>query len=205
MSEANKIIKRFTDMIISFRSVSIFSEDAQYKYHFLNEYMPELYRKHSLENYTNCIFCTCLVRSHCHSHCFKCGVGTYIKCSPALPGAVYKEPAQSDDEEIMTVPWYYRKTCYHFKRLPQRRYFKNIYPLLSSIGIYNLEILEGLEKGLSAGVKPCHVCASIDYELYQKCSRQGDFNSSTPCHKITEKLKAVYENQASNSRMTGKA
>jgi hypothetical protein len=79
--------------------------------------------------------------------------------------------------------------------LPQANYFKNLHVPLSSIGIYNFEIFEGLEKGLSNGEKPCHVCASIDYGFYKNCIGQGDFDIHTPCHKIIKELSSIYQNQ----------
>lgn len=189
------LLKRLVRSLISFSPLRILTEDAQYKWHFLKEYLPDLYRRHTSEEYASCIFCANLVHSRCHSNCLKCSVGTYIRCSPSLPGAIYKENTYPDEAESMSVPWYYRKPCYHFKRLPLAQYHRNIYSLLSSVGIYHFEILEGLESGLCSDAKPCHICASVNYELYRKCSGQEDFEENTPCLRIKSELKEIYESQ----------
>lgn len=192
------MIKKLTNVIASLRTSCVLSEDSVYKWHFRRDYMPDLYRQHTSELYANCIFCVNLVRSGCHRHCLKCGIGTYIHCSPPLPGILYYETRHPYIVDSLTVPWYYKETCSSFKRLPPNHYFRNLHVALSSIDIYNFEVLEGLEKGLSSGEKPCHICASMDYELYRKCSGQGDFDVSTPCHKITKELSAIYQKQASS-------
>lgn len=189
------LLKRLFRAVSSFSPVSLLSDDAQYKWHFIKEYMPELYQKHTSEEYASCIFCANLVRSRCHSNCLKCSAGTYIRCGPSMPGVICKESTYPDDAESMPVPWYYKKPCYHFIRLPQTRYHKNIYSMLSPAGIFHFEILEGLETGLCSDKKPCHICASVNYNLYRECSGQEDFEENTPCHRIKSELKDIYESQ----------
>lgn len=186
-------IKKLTNTLLAFKPDSILSEDMRYRRYFLKEYLPQLYNQHTNKHYANCIFCANLVKASCHKYCFKCSAGTYIRCSPALPGAIYKEPLYPQEPGGQYIPWYYRKTCYHFRRLDPDKYRKNICSMLSPIGIYNMEILEGLEKGLCSGERPCHICSSVNYELYRDCLRQRGFNASSPCHKIKDKLKKVYE------------
>lgn len=188
-------LKRLVKSLLSFSPISILSEDTQYKWHFLKEYLPDLYRRHTSEEYASCIFCANLVRSRCHSNCLKCSVGTYIRCSPPLPGVIYKESTYPGEAESLPVPWYYRKPCYHFKRLPLAQYHRNIFSFLSPVAIFHFEIIEGLESGLCLDSKPCHICASVNYELYRKCSGQGDFEENTPCHRIKAELKNIYESQ----------
>lgn len=191
------LLRRFFKTIASIGIICAISEDTVYKWHFVQDYMPELYKQHTSKLYANCVFCANLVRSCCHRHCLKCSIGTYIHCNPLLPGILYYEAKHPYSMDRLTVPWYYREACSSFMRLPQNHYFKNLHVAFSSIDIYNFEVLEGLEKGLSAGEKPCHVCASMDFALYRKCSGQGDFDVSTPCHKITEELSAIYQKQDS--------
>lgn len=190
------MIKRFTSAITSFGSICVLSEDTVYKRHFIRDYMPELYKQHTSELYINCVFCANLVRYGCHRNCLKCSTGTYIHCSPPLPGILYYNTRHPYIIDNLSVPWYFRETCSSFSRLSPNQYFRNLHAAFSSIDIYNFEALEGLEKGLSAGEKPCHICASIDYELYRKCSGQGDFDIFTPCHKITTELSTIYQNQS---------
>lgn len=191
------MIKSIMKTMASIGSICVFSEDTVYKWHIIRDYMPKLYKLHTSELYANCVFCANLVRAGCHRHCLKCSSGTYIHCSPLLPGILYYETSYPYSMNSLTVPWYYMETCSSFKRLPSNNYLKNFKVALSSIGIYNFEVLEGLGKGLSAGEKPCHVCASIDYELYKKCSCQEDFDTCTPCHKIVTELANIYQKPAS--------
>ncbi|MGE5613672.1 MAG: hypothetical protein ACM3XR_04640 [Bacillota bacterium] len=189
-------IKNFFSALSSL-SVGLMPEDVRYKWHFIRYYMPWLYRRHSTENNVNCLFCANLVRSRCHKHCLKCVVGTYIKCGPSLPGAVYKMPTYLDETEYNVVPWFYRKPCGNFRRLPMHFYLKNIYPFLGMAGTCNLEILEGLSEGLLSGMRPCHVCASVDYGLYKKCSSEECFDENTRCGKISSEIGTYYRKAAS--------
>lgn len=186
-------IRTLRSTLTKFNPASVLSDDWRYKRYFVKEYQPQLYQQHTKKHFANCIFCANLAKSSCHKYCFKCAVGTYIRCSPVLPGAIYKEPLYPLESESLVTPWYYRKPCYHFRRLALDKYCKNIYSLFSSIGIYNMEILEGLEKGLCSGQKPCHICSSVNYELYRECLNQRGFNTSTACHIIKDKLKMAYE------------
>ncbi len=190
------MIKGFIKTIKPMGIICMVSEDTIYKWHFIRDYMPELYKRHTSELNANCIFCANLVRSGCHRHCLKCSIGTYIHCSPQLPGILYYEARHPYIIDRPAVPWYYKETCGSFRRLPQKHYFRNLHVLLSPIHIYNFEVLEGLENGLTSGKKPCHVCASMDYGLYRKCSGQEDFDVSTPCRKIISELRAIYHRQA---------
>jgi len=190
-----QIINNASKIITSASLNYILSEDMYYKWHFVRDYMPNLYRKHISELYLNCVFCSHLVQHACSGYSHKCSIGTYIHSGPLLPGILYKNGQNLYNADIPIVPWYYREPCSNFKRLPSKHYFKN-FNILSSIGIYNLEALEGLEKGLSMGEKPCHICASLDYELYSKCTEQEHFNRFTPCYKIKSQLLTFYQAQS---------
>lgn len=181
------------NVMATFSLGKILSEDAHYKRYFLKKYLPDLYRQHTNKHYANCVFCANLVKTGCHKYCLKCSIGTYVRCSPALPGAIFIESVYPYELERLPIPWYYRKTCYHFRRLKPDKYQKNFYTALSPIGIYNMETLEGLEKGLCSGEKPCHICSSVDYQLYRECIAQRGFDASSPCHIIKGKLKQTYE------------
>ena len=187
------VFRKFIHAIASLGDICILSEDAIYKKSFIREYMPELYKQHTSELYMNCIFCANLVRSKCHRNCLKCCQGTYIHCSPLLPGLLHFDTRRAFSIDNLAVPWYYKETCSSFNRLPAQHYFKNLHEAFSSNEICNFEVLEGLEKGFSSGEKPCHICASVDYELYKKCSRQGDFDAFSPCHRIKDELGSFYE------------
>ncbi len=191
----SSITKKFGTAVESMRNFCLFSEDTVYKHHFISEYMPLLYRKHTSLMVSNCVFCNQLVKSGCHKQCFKCAIGNYPHCSPLLPGLLDCESIYPYNGAALKVPWYYMQPCGNFGRLPQENYFRNITIWFSSSTIFNFEVLESLENGLLSGEKPCHVCASIDYGIYKKCTGQEDFHAFSPCHKIVNELAEYYQNQ----------
>ena len=199
LSGMQPLYKKLVKMVASIGNICLVSEDMLYKWHFIRYDMPLLYRNHTSCLYTNCAFCANLVRSGCHKHCLKCGAGTYIHCSPLLPGLLNAEAVRPCSTDCLTIPWYYRETCSNFKRLSLNNYLKNFKTVFSPNGIYHFEVLEGLEKGLSAGERPCHVCASVDYEIYRSCSSQSSFDIKAPCGKIAGELASYYKKQSGDS------
>jgi len=195
------IYKKLIQSVSALGSFCILSEDTVYKKIFIRDFMPELYKQHTSGLYMNCVFCANLVRSKCHSNCLKCCQGTYIHCSSLLPGLLDFDTRHHYCMDILTLPWYYRETCSSFERLPPRNYFRNLFVAFSSNEIYNFEVLEGLEKGLSAEERPCHICASVDYELYKKCCGQGDFDLFTPCSKIIGELGSYYHEHSADCQI----
>jgi hypothetical protein len=181
------------------KAPSVIPEDVAYKWSFINKYMPALYEQHTRELYSNCVFCSNLVRSDCHKYCLKCSSGTYIHCAPALPTIISESTVyQNTSTEKIVRPWFYRETCSKFSRLPKSKYFKNLYSPLSAISIYNYEALEGLEQGLLSGKRPCHICASLDYEIYRACLMQEDFNVTSKCTKISSAINSFYQDKPSS-------
>lgn len=194
----SSIAKKFCTAAEFIRNICLFSEDTIYKHHFINEYMPLLYKKHTAAKVSNCVFCNQLVKSGCHKQCFKCAIGNYQHCSSLLPGLLNCDSIYPYKGDALKVPWYYTKTCSSFSRLPQENYFRNLNTWFSSSAIFNFEVLESLEKGLLSGEKPCHVCASTDYGIYKNCTGQGDFHVCSPCHKIVDELAEYYRDQNQN-------
>ncbi len=190
-AKAGKALKR----LLSFRFSDLLSEDMKYQLHFFRNYLPELYRRHVKRYHKNCLFCSRLIKSGCHRYCLKCGAGTYIKCCPPLPGLLYAVPVDTDEGDGLPVPWYFKKTCPGFKRLPLYLYWRNMYSVFHSIALSNYETLEGLERGLSSGTRPCHICATVDYGLYRRCTGRPDFDAKAPCTRIARELKKIYMSQ----------
>lgn len=181
------------------KAPSVIPEDIAYKWSFINKCMPALYEQHTRELYSNCIFCSNLVKGDCHKYCLKCSKGTYMHCAPALPTIISGSIThRSTCIEKITRPWFYRETCSKFSRLSKSKYFKNLYSPLSTISIYNYEALEGLEKGLLSDKRPCHICASLDYEIYRTCLMQDDFNVTSKCTKISSVLNSFYQDKPSS-------
>lgn len=187
--------RRAFKMILSFRPGHILSEDAKYRFYFHTKFLPELYREHVRSNIANCVFCSHLVKSGCHKYCLKCSAGTYIKCYPPMPGLLYKGSIETDEGDDLPIPWYFKRVCSQFSRLPQGLYFRNLYSVFPSIALNNYEALESVEKGLLSGSKPCYICASVDYNLYKSCLKRNDFDTCTACHRIKHELKKIYIGQ----------
>lgn len=176
----------------SIKRLHLRNEDSVYKWHFTRKFRPALYKSHLSELEINCAFCENLVRSSCHKHCMKCRVGTYIYCSPILPGMTYYDNSRSEGHSRESVPWYYKSTCQNFKRLRYRSYFRNFIIRMSSFTIDNFEVLEGLACGLSSGEKPCRICACVDYDIYKACSAHKGFDKTTPCDRIATLMSTRY-------------
>lgn len=188
-------VKKAWKTVLSFRPDFFLSADFKYRIYFYGKFLPGLYREHVKNNTANCVFCSHLVKSGCHRYCLKCSAGTYIKCYPPMPGLLYRESIQTDDKDELPIPWYFKRVCSQFSRLPKGLYFRNLYSLFPSIAISNYEVLESIEKGLLSGSKPCYICASVDYELYKSCTKRADYDTCTACHRIRHELKRLYISQ----------
>lgn len=179
-------------LVSSVKGLNLRNEDSAYKWEFTRRFMPALYKTHVSEMDMNCAFCENLVRTSCHKYCLKCRVGTYVHCSPLLPGMTYYDTARPGSSGGEPVPWYYKNTCSKFKRLDKKNYFRNFIIPMSSYTIDNFEVLEGLSRGISSGEKPCRVCACVDYEIYKACSGYKGFDKTTPCERIAALMATRY-------------
>lgn len=189
------VLRKFPGIIGAIGNIKIFSDDTVYRWIFIKKYVPDLYNRHTRSRYANCVFCSNLKRSGFRGNLYKCSAGTYIHGSPLLPGSLCTGECYLPGPEVPGIPWYYKKTCGSFTRLPRSNYLRNFGFALSSEGIYNFEVLEGLEKGLSGGERPCHVCASADYGIYKACSSRKNFNKYSPCRDIAGVLSDFYRRQ----------
>ncbi len=196
-------VKKAIKQFLSFKPSNLLSDDIKYSIYFHRSFTPELYRRHVSTGNSNCIFCRNLVKSEYHKYCLICSKGAYNKCYLPLPSLLYEDLVTSDNEDMLQKPWYFMKTCSNFERLPKKQYLRNLHFPFSQITIQNYEALEGLENGISSGTKPCYICASIDYELYKRCKRQGNFDTCSPCHIVKNELMYTYENHQSYIRPVG--
>jgi hypothetical protein len=187
----------------SFMSAKLLPEDIKYNIYFHRSFIPGLYKRHSAVKNTNCLFCRHLIKSEYHRYCLICSKGTYDNCFLPLPDMLFEGFVSPDSEYGLQKPWYFMKTCSSFERLPKKQYSRNLYFPFSSITIHNKETLEGLENGIVYGIRPCHICASADYDLYRKCTRQGDYDIYSPCPSIRRELEYVYEGLVSTIRPAG--
>jgi hypothetical protein len=105
---------------------------------------------------------------------------------------MYYDKNNPDESDHHIVPWLYKKTCKSFNRLDLKNYLRNFKVPFSWLTVYNYEILEGLIYGISAKERPCHICATIDYSIYKKCSDREDFDKNSPCQKIGNLVESIY-------------
>ena len=161
------------------------NDDFIFERNFKTSFMPSLYDVHSVEQTANCIFCSRLTLCSCHKHCLKCSKGTYLRCSPLLPGILCYENTKADSPE-QPLPWLYKEPCSHFDRLARGKYYKNLLSPVSWVKLYNFEVLEGISNGQVDGIKPCHICACVDYEIYKDCVKTGKVCTDSPCFRIAE-------------------
>ena len=189
----NSIRCKTTAFLEKAKNINLISEDYLYKRNFIKKQLPVIYENHIKNGYLSCAFCTNLTRSHCHSHCLKCSAGTYIRCSPLLPGLMYNDRRNPGEPDNITVPWLYKNTCGKFSRLGSKQYLRNFKIPFSWETIYNYEILEGLTSGYSVKERPCFICATIDYAIYRKCLDMEGFDRYTPCSRISSVVKEAYK------------
>lgn len=196
-------VRKVIRALVSFKPKDLLSEDIRYNIYFRRSFIPELYSRHTASKKANCLFCSNLTKSVYNRYCLICSKGTYDNCYLPLPDILYEGFASPESNNVMLKPWYFMKTCSCFERLPERQYSRNLRFPFSSITIHNQEALEGLENGLLSGSRPCYICASVDYDVYKRCRRQGDFDISSPCPCIKRELDYTYENRRSAIRPAG--
>ena len=86
-------------------------------------------------------------------------------------------------------------TCANFQRLEKHDYLRHLVKEKLDIVINNLEILEGLFFGISNGNKPCDVCASVDMNIFDRCSKNNNqfAQDKSPCPNIYQSIQNAYE------------
>jgi|LSQX01.1.fsa_nt_gb hypothetical protein len=197
------IAKKVVNALMSIKPGDLLSEDIKYRFYFYQSFIPNLYQKHITDCSSNCLFCCHLTKSRYHRSCLICTKGTYDKCYFPFPDVLLEDSTSTNNEGILPKPWYFMKTCDSFERLEKNMYYRNLHFPFSSITIRNYETLEGLENGFLSNIRPCYICASVDYDLYKRCKRQGDCDICIPCLKIEEMLSDAYDRQPSSIRTAG--
>ncbi|MDP4094230.1 MAG: hypothetical protein Q8920_12820 [Bacillota bacterium] len=152
---------------------------------------PKIYQMHLNEYLISCAFCSHLSKSSCHEYCFKCSKGVYLDCSFLLPGTFSFSSAYFDNSDDHQ-PWIFKTPCSNFERLPENKYFRNFSTLSKSKTAANYEALEGIFTGLSRGKRPCHICASVNMEIYDNCSCSSASAETNPCDRIIDQISARY-------------
>lgn len=175
------------------RNFSILSDDTCYRKHFNKITKPEIYRKHSFEHFVCCAFCRNLERSRCHEFCFSCSIGTYRECGPLTPGTFEFTGSYVDMPENELKPWIFRTPCAQFERLDSRKYFRNFTSNDLSVTTACYEAAEGIFCGISHGKRPCHICASVNLDIYNSCIRNGKVEENTPCNRIITEISSHYK------------
>jgi len=90
------------------------------------------------------------------------------------------------------IPWIFKLPCPVFKRLDTKNYFRNFNSLKKGITVANYEVLEGLFLGKSGGKRPCHICASADINIYNKCRENKRIDKAKPCSRIIYEISKTY-------------
>jgi hypothetical protein len=170
------------------------NNDTQYYKFFLNTIGPRIFEIHSSQYFVCCAFCTKLLKSNCHEYCYSCSKNVYGECSSILPESfsfVGYNYNRVDSEDF--VPWIFKTPCTAFVKLPQSKYFKNFIVSDNSITIGNFEALEGVFMGLCRGKRPCHICASVNNEVFSNCSQQERIIENVPCNKFLNQISLKYK------------
>ncbi len=175
------------------RLSDILSDDVAYKRGFLATTGRRIYQMHINSYYVSCAFCLHLGRSSCHKHCFICRKGTYKECGPLLPGTFEFYGFFSDESDTDITPWVLKTPCTGFERLPLKKYFRNFKSFRSSVTAANYETVEGLFMGISRGKRPCHICASVNIDIYKECSLKGECAKKHSCSRIIREISNKYQ------------
>jgi len=171
----------------------IFYEDENYKKSFENKIGLTFYRLHIVSNYVSCAFCSNLIKSGCHNYCFTCHKGIYKNCSNLLPGTFSFVNDFYDSLDNNIKPWLFKTPCTYFERSFKSEYYKNFTSNESSITTANFEALEGLFAGTNNGKRPCHICASVNMDIYKQCSKEEKVSVNSPCVEIMQNMIIEYK------------
>lgn len=166
--------------------------DKKYRDKMAAIFLPVLYTRHVEFNYTSCAFCRWLKKAPCHINCFICAKDKYDSCERLLPGIFANSASRLRLSEGKGIPWLFRAPCESFSRLSKSRYLQNFSYGDFNTKIWNLEIVEGLFCGLSNGNTPCHICAAVDKDIFNKCSLEKRVYEFETCSKILRGLYAWY-------------
>lgn len=177
---------------ILLKKLNIVSDDNIYIRYFENKIASKLHRMHLKSDYISCIFCRHLSRSNCHEYCFICTKNTYTECSCLLPGTLSFNDSYFSVSGHKIIPWIFRTPCTYFERLDENKYFKNFVSRNSFITAENFEVLEGLFTGFTHRKRPCHICASVNINIYNKCAKNGEIIKHKPCPSILEAISSEY-------------
>ncbi|MCX7843512.1 MAG: hypothetical protein N2489_10670 [Clostridia bacterium] len=173
--------------------LNFISDDRAYINHFNKAIGPQVYHQHLDENFICCAFCIHLQKSSCHEYCFSCGKNIYDQCSTLLPGTFSFIGSHFDALENHNAPWIFKTPCTAFERLSEKKYYRNFNSYAQSITVANYEALEGIFTGISRGKSPCHICASVNIDIYNNCVK-GEKNSENEyCSEIIEQIADKYK------------
>jgi len=170
----------------------IFTDDKQYRKYFEKNAGHRIYTTHLNSYRVCCSFCRNLKKSQCHEYCFSCSKGTYNECSPLLPGTFSFSGAYFDSVEKEYVPWIFKTPCAGFERLNHKKYYRNFVSLKQSVTVANYEVLEGLFTGICREKRPCHICASVNISIFNKCAGVEKNIKNRPCDKIIDEIAKKY-------------
>lgn len=170
----------------------IIDDDIEYKKTFESSISPIIQSEHQKCNLSFCAFCVNLKKSACHKYCFSCSKSFFSECGLLLPGTFPFMTNYLDSEGNETMPWTLIPGCNYFEQLDNQHYFDNFVSIDDAITIAFYEAVEGLYLGISRGKRPCHICASINLEIYNSCYKSENFNYDNPCTKVLENVMKYY-------------
>ena len=173
--------------------VGFFYDDSKYKKYFDQKIGPHISQMHHNNYFTSCAFCTHLQKSSCHEFCFSCSKKTYTECSLLLPGTFSFTDHYFDSAGNDLTPWVFKTPCTNFECLNSKRYFKHFISSEQSITVANFEALEGIFLGISRGKRPCHICASVNIGIFNKCSESDKIETNKSCPRIIDEISKKYQ------------
>jgi hypothetical protein len=91
----------------------------------------------------------------------------------------------------------------NLERLDSRKYFRNFTSNDLSVTTACYEAAEGIFRGISHGKRPCHICASVNLDIYNSCIRNGKAGENTPCNRIIAEISSHYKTSSAAAGYSG--
>lgn len=176
------------------KKTGLISLDFIYRLYYMAIFGTKIFYRHKISSYRSCAFCKHLVFDKCISK-YICKHGEYEACSSIVPGIIPNPSIHGGlyfEEEDEQVPWLFKETCSNFEVLELKEYFRNFVSFDLNTSVIKLESIEGILLGSCSGELPCHICASVNKEIYTKCRYLAKASQLGKCSVIYDNLSEIY-------------
>ena len=164
----------------------------------------KLYYRHKITSFRSCAFCQHLYYDRVIKK-YICSYGEYEACSSLVPCIIPNSSLMFNKtyvEEEEQIPWLFKEPCLNFEVLNSKNYFRNFISFNLNSSVIKLEALEGILMGNCSGTIPCHICASVNKEIYTKCRYLQKANEIGKCSIIYSNLNKCFSVSSGLSKVS---